>query len=339
MLTVMTWNLENLERPESTATPAERAAYAVKLEQTVQVIADADPDLLGVQEVLARADDLQPQVFEDLRSALSQRTGSAWTGHLSKIPDPRGIRVGWLSRGALTEPVDVAAYPPLVPPTVIDDTGETLTAAKRGALAITYTHADGQPVQALVTHLKSKLLTFPGYTPDRPRFDTRDEGERARYGLYALDQRAAEAATVRAWATQTLDDAGQQRRVIVCGDLNDLPEAATTQLLLGPPGSQLGTGGYERPDRGDAARLWNLAPRMPAGDPDTGDPPANWSRINNGVKELIDQILVSHALVRALDSTYAIPVDGIRSVTADPASLEATTAPSDHRPVVARFLL
>ena len=104
MLTVMTWNLENLERPESTATPVERAAYAVKLEQTVQVIADADPDLLGVQEVLARADDLQPQVFEDLRSALSQRTGSAWTGHLSKIPDPRGIRVGWLSRGALTSP-------------------------------------------------------------------------------------------------------------------------------------------------------------------------------------------------------------------------------------------
>ena len=59
-----------------------------------------------------------------------------------------------------------------------------------------------EPVQALVTHFKSKLLTFPGFTPDRPRFDTRDEGERARFGLYALNQRAAEAATVRAWATE-----------------------------------------------------------------------------------------------------------------------------------------
>ena len=339
MLTVMTWNLENLERPESSAPPADQAAYAVKLQQTVQVIADADPDLLGVQEVLAREDDLQPQVFEDLTSALTQLTGSAWSGQLSTIPDPRGIRVGWLSRGPLTQPVDVAAYPPLVPPTVVDDTGQTITAAKRGALAITYTHTDGRPVQALVTHFKSKLLSFPGVAPDRPRFDTRDEGERARFGLYALTQRAAEAATVRAWATEALDDAGQQRRVIVCGDLNDLPQAATTQILLGPPGSQLGTSGFERPDRGDANRLWNLAPSMPAGNPDTGEPAANWSRINNGVKELIDQILVSHALVRALDSSYAIAVDGIRSVTADPASLAAVTAPSDHRPVIARFRL
>ena len=339
MLTVMTWNLENLERPEPTAAPADQAAYASKLEQTVQVIADADPDLLGVQEVLAREDDLEPQVFDDLLSALSEATGSTWSGHLSTLPDPRGIRVGWLSRGPLSEPVDVAAYPPLVPPTVVDDTGQTITAAKRGSLAITYTHTGGEPVQVLVTHFKSKLLTFPGFVADRPRFDTRDEGERARFGLYALTQRAAEAATVRAWATQALDDAGQQRRLIVCGDLNDLPQAATTQMLLGPPGSQLGTGGFERPDRGDANRLWNLAPRMPAGDPDTGEPAANWSRINNGVKELIDQILVSHALVQALDSTNAIPVDGIRSVTADPASLEALTAPSDHRPVIARFRL
>ena len=339
MLTVMTWNLENLERPEPTAPSADQAAYSTKLEQTVQVIAEADPDLLGVQEVLARPDDLQPQVFEDLTSSLTQLTGSVWSGHLSTIPDPRGIRVGWLSRGPLTQPVDVAAYPPLVPPTVVDDAGQTITATKRGALAITYTHTDGQPVHALVTHFKSKLLTFPGYVPDRPRFDTRDEGERARFGLYALTQRAAEAATVRAWATAALDDAGQQRRVIVCGDLNDLPQAATTQILLGPPGSQLGTSGFERPDRGDANRLWNLAPSMPAGNPDTGEPAANWSRINNGVRELIDQILVSHALVRALDSSYAIPIDGIRSVTADPSSLEATTAPSDHRPVIARFRL
>jgi len=38
--------------------------------------------------------------------------------------------------------------------------------------------------------------------------------------------------------------------VLVCGDLNDTPEAATTQLLLGPPGSQIGTGGYSRPNCG-----------------------------------------------------------------------------------------
>ena len=69
----------------------------------------------------------------------------------------------------------------------------------------------------------------------------------------------------------------------------------------------------------------------------TGAGAANWSRINNGVKELIDQILVSHLLVHALDSAESLPMDGIVSATADPASLAGMTAPSDHRPVIARF--
>ena len=75
--------------------------------------------------------------------------------------------------------------------------------------------------------------------------------------------------------------------------------------MLGPPGSQLGSGGFNQPDLGDGNRLWNLAPRMPAGDGDpvTGAGAANWSRINNGVRELIDHILVSHLLVHALEST------------------------------------
>jgi hypothetical protein len=62
-------------------------------------------------------------------------------------------------------------------------------------------------------------------------------------------------------------------------------------------------------------------------------------RINNGVKELIDQILVSHLLVHALESTESLPLEGIKSVTADPASLADLEAPSDHRPVIARFNL
>jgi hypothetical protein len=37
--------------------------------------------------------------------------------------------------------------------------------------------------------------------------------------------------------------------VIVLGDLNDTPAAATTQMLYGPPGSQYGTGGFAHPDR------------------------------------------------------------------------------------------
>ena len=335
MFTVMTWNLENFERPAANATQAARDRYSRKLKQISELMTGAGPDLVGVQEVLADSNDLGPAVFDDLLAAL----GPQWNGCLSQRPDDRGIRVGWLSTGQLTGPADVAAYPHGVPATTVDDQGTMITAAKRGALGVTYTRGDGLTVHALTAHLKSKLLTFPGPDPQHSRFDTRDEGERARFGLYALGQRAAEAATVRAWATDQLQGHGQQRHVLVCGDLNDTLQAATTQLLLGPPGSQLGTGGFSRPDAGDGNRLWNLAPKMPAGDPVTGEGAANWSRINNGAKELIDQVLVSHLLVHALDSTESLPLDGLKSVTADPASLASMEAPSDHRPVIARFNL
>lgn len=335
MFTVMTWNLENFERPAANATSAVRERYSDKLKQISELISGAGPDLVGVQEVLASHEDLAPQVLADLLAAL----GPEWNGRLSQRPDERGIRVGWLSTGQLTGAADVFRYPDGVPATKVDDQGSPVSETKRGALAVTYTRGDGLTVQALTAHLKSKLLTFPGHDPQHPRFDTKDEGERARFGLYALDQRAAEAATVRAWATDQLQGQGQHRHVLVCGDLNDTPQSATTQLLLGPPGSELGTGGFDRPDAGDGSRLWNLAPRMPAGDPVTGEGAANWSRINNGVKELIDQVLVSHLLVHALDSTESLPLDGIKSATADPASLARMKAPSDHRPVVARFNL
>jgi endonuclease/exonuclease/phosphatase family metal-dependent hydrolase len=335
MFTVMTWNLENFGRPAAGAPQAVRDQYSGKLRQISELITRAGPDLVGVQEVLASPADLAPQVFDDLLAAL----GAEWHGCLSQRPDERGIRVGWLSRGQLTDAADVADYPHGVPATTVDDQGTMITATKRGALAVTYTRGDGLTVHALTAHLKSKLLTFPGADPGHSRFDTQDEGERARFGLYALDQRAAEAATMRAWATGQLQGQGQQRHVFVCGDLNDTPQAATTQLLLGPPGSQLGTGGFSHPDAGDGNRLWNLAPKMPAGDPVTGDGAANWSRIDNGVRELIDQILVSHLLAHALDSTESLPMDGIVSATANPASLAGMTAPSDHRPVIARFNL
>jgi hypothetical protein len=49
----------------------------------------------------------------------------------------------------------------------------------------------------------------------------------------------------------------------VLGDLNDEVKAATTQILNGPPGSEIGTGGFDQPGHGHRQRLWNLAPRIP----------------------------------------------------------------------------
>jgi len=93
---------------------------------------------------------------------------------------------------------------------------------------------------------------------------------------------------VRAAATDLLTS-HPQPAVVMLGDLNDEVEAATTQILNGPPGSEIATTGFDRPDNGDGQRLWNLAPRIPA--------EQRFSRIYRGRKELIDHIFVSQALV------------------------------------------
>jgi propanediol dehydratase small subunit len=53
VFSVMTWNLENFERPAATATDVARQRFARKLEQIAELITNAEPDLVGVQEVLA----------------------------------------------------------------------------------------------------------------------------------------------------------------------------------------------------------------------------------------------------------------------------------------------
>jgi hypothetical protein len=68
--------------------------------------------------------------------------------------------------------------------------------------------------------------------------------------------------------------------------------------------------------------------------------PNDFSRINEGRKELIDHILVSHALIQVLPDAATIPVDGQPSVGTRPQlAPRANGVPSDHRPVIAHFNL
>ena len=201
----------------------------------------------------------------------------------------------------------------------------TIAAMGRGAVAISVESDSGELVRLVTTHLKSKLLTFPGH-----RFQPHDEAERARFAAYALYRRAAEAATLRVWVTAALGDAGDTRPLILTGDLNDTVQAATTQLLNGPPGSEIGTAGFDRPDHGEKQRLWNLAPLMPEG--------KDYSRVNQGRKELIDHILVSAALVKPLDTIRieAVIAQPLPSITTDP-NARRDQPSSDHAPVVTTF--
>jgi endonuclease/exonuclease/phosphatase family metal-dependent hydrolase len=147
--------------------------------------------------------------------------------------------------------------------------------------------------------------------------------------VYALNRRAVEAPTVRAYADALLDGDGKDRVVIVLGDLNDEPQAATSQILLGPPGSEIGTAGFDRDDAGEGCRLFNLAPLIPEA--------RRFSRVFRGRGELIDHILASHRLAHAAPHVDTGPGDA-PSITEVPT--ERRDAPgSDHLPVTVRFNL
>src|SRR4051812_35898709 len=138
------------------------------------------------------------------------------------------------------------------------------------------------------------------------------------------------AATVRNWVTGTLT-AAPGARVVVTGGLNDTVQAAT-QILLGPPGSEIGTAGFREADQGNPQRLWNLARLMPAGNDN--------SRINQGRHELIDHILVSADLVQPLDAIHVEAViDQPLVETVSPARRNILTRAGDRRPGTGRTLL
>ncbi|MBE1493867.1 endonuclease/exonuclease/phosphatase family metal-dependent hydrolase [Amycolatopsis lexingtonensis] len=310
MVVIGTWNLENLFRP---AGPSDEEAYDTKLAALRDTITAISPDVLAVQEVG------DPAALDDLAGRLPGQWHTACSGH----PDSRGIRVGFLSRLPLTVVADSASLPPkLAPVQIADPPAARSEQLGRGALVVRVEDAPGTTLTLITCHLKSKLLTYPG-----GRFAPRDEGERGRYGAYALYRRTAEAAAVRDLATSLLQS-GERQRLIVLGDLNDEATAATTQILLGPPGSEIGTAGFDRPDAGDRLRLWNLASLIPADH--------RYSRVNNGRRELIDHILVSHALVKPLPTVDVSHAGKLPSVT-DLPSAHVSASGSDHAPVFVTF--
>jgi endonuclease/exonuclease/phosphatase family metal-dependent hydrolase len=299
-LTLATWNLENLFLPGSEGGPRDEATFERKLDALAATITEIDPDVLAVQEVGDAA------ALDELRI----RIEGEWHTALSPDADDRGIRVGFLARQPFDDVERIRPFPAGTDPVRLEDDGSTTMQMGRGALRVRVAGID-----LITTHLKSKLLRYAG------RFQPKDEDQRARYAGYALALRTAEAITLRHHATALLKE---RRTVVVLGDLNDEPLAATTQILLGPPGSELETGGFDQPDKGDPQRLWNLAPMLPDG--------RAFSRIFSGRPELIDHILVSHPLAQALEAVDTGTTD-LPSITGPRPASDG----SDHAPVFARF--
>lgn len=319
----MTWNVENLFR--AGLAPEERERHQRKIGLLAGVISQSDPDVVALQEVGG----LEP--LQDLQ----QRLGDSYPHRsISNFPDGRGIRVAFLSKLSIDNEDDMVDFAP-GPATDIhglDVEGNTppITRMGRGALRIRV-RKDGGTVDLITAHLKSKLLVFPS-----GRFFTSDDDERAHVGGIALMRRMAEAVTLRIRVNEFLKG-NADNRLLLLGDFNDVTEAQTSLILNGPSSSEIGTGGFNRPDRGDDVRLFNLAPLIPE--------ERRFSRKHRGRGELIDFILASEEFFpRDENNDRRLPevdslvdfADQLPSVGDDPSERVGDIKP-DHAPGTALF--
>ena len=195
---VMSWNVENLFDVGAEDGPETQSELKAKIESLRSVIDEQKPHVLGLQEIGAE-------------SALSKLQAALKTPMPHKViaePDERGIRVAFLSRRVLRDPIQIRPFPNgLLPIQVGDDPPgpdgpRTMNLMGRAALQVTV-RANNRDVHLLVCHLKSKLLTFPG------GFSPVDEDQRARFAAYALYRRSSEATTLRVHLDALLDGQGQ----------------------------------------------------------------------------------------------------------------------------------
>jgi endonuclease/exonuclease/phosphatase family metal-dependent hydrolase len=305
---VMTWNVENLFLPGHEPGPETAAIFDQKLRNLAATISAVAPDVIALQEVGDLA------AFAALQERLGDRYPHA---HLSAHSDRRGIRVGFVSRLPLKSAEDLVDVPAEALRDVPAGEGQPITRLGRGALKVNVDVAPGLSVTLITAHLKSKLLTYPNN-----RRSPRNEDERARAIGGALIRRTVEAVVLRVYINKLV--ANTQQPLIVLGDLNDGPEAVTTQILLGPEEHSLA-----HPDKGDDVRLYNLVPYLPA--------ERRFSRIYRKQRELIDHILVSHELIfhrQQIDSVTEL----IDSIDHQLGPRRRAVFP-DHAPVFARFAL
>jgi endonuclease/exonuclease/phosphatase family metal-dependent hydrolase len=303
---VMTWNLENLFPVGSPSGPKSPEIYEQKMRNLAQTILAIAPDILAVQEVG------DPATFADLQRRLGDRYPYTI---LSSHPDPRGIRVGLVSRLPLVQAREFHDFPTGSLTNQTDSNGTPIHDMGRGALKATVVISPGLLINVLTTHLKSKLVTYSG-----GRRYPLDEDERARETGVALVKRNAEAVALRVYLNHLMTN--NDDPLILMGDLNDGPDAVTSQILVGPEDRSL-----TQRDKFDDVRLYNLAEYIA--------PARRYSRLYHKNRELIDHILVSHELIfrrRQVDS-YVEPIE---SIDQDTEARRAAVFP-DHAPVFARF--
>ena len=152
--------------------------------------------------------------------------------------------------------------------------------------------AFGQPITIITTHLKSKRAFFLRDEAGNLLEDMDDPNIRIRAKLRSLCMRAAEAASIRLSIIDILKHTREP--LILLGDMNDVTESVTTQLL-----TETGEVNYDKSMRDvalfDAARIQARYGWMKD---------VAYTHIYQGMPEVIDQLFVSEEFLP--DSKFSL---------------------------------
>jgi hypothetical protein len=161
---VMTWNVENLFHFGSGFGAKTQEDYTQKLLSLAKVILHLDPHVLAIQEIG------DVEALEELVTLLEGRYPHTLA---SEFPDPRGIRVGFISKLEIEEHEEIVNFSEGGFLKVLaQEALENVTSINRmgrAALRIIVRPLPDIPIHLINAHLKSKLLTFSS-TANRPRF-------------------------------------------------------------------------------------------------------------------------------------------------------------------------
>jgi predicted extracellular nuclease len=192
-------------------------------------------------------------------------------------------RVGLVTRLTVESVTSHADFPPACA-VQIPGLG-TLARFERPVLSARLRTRQGQELQVMTAHLKSKRPKFLQNAFGQPQEDRDDPLVQAVASLRSLIQRGAEAAAFRHLVVQVLHHTDTP--LVVLGDFNDGPHSVTTQLIAATSAVRWDRGARDVAlfnaweVQGDAALRRDVA----------------YSHIHEGYPEVLDQVLVSEAFV------------------------------------------
>jgi exonuclease III len=285
---VASFNVENLIPPDIRyydRLKDTREQYDAKANWIASILNRAMADIVGVQEVwLEEAlTDVAKRSFAFANGAHIVAPGATraenLTGHLAKRP-----RLGLISRYPIKAASSIQAFPPSINLTiplrvdggVVKPVPVAISQFQRAILRAVV-DVQGLDLTVYVAHLKSKgPLIAEGEDGDDPFIASLGQAR-------ATFVRAAEAAALRHLILADLKDS--KKPVIVLGDLNDTPDAASTQIVRGPTP-------HKDMDREEKLALWDVVLyssfRVAA-----ERSPQIHTHIHDGERDILDHILVS----------------------------------------------